>query len=50
MKDIQSIAALSIVAITVLVFAYNILKRPSKNCGGGCSCSVKPKSESGEAS
>ena len=43
MSDLQTIAALSIVALAVLIFAYNMLKKKSGACGGGCSCSVKPK-------
>ncbi|MEZ7969468.1 MAG: FeoB-associated Cys-rich membrane protein [Rubritalea sp.] len=45
MSDPQTIAALSIVALTVLIFCYKMLKRKSGSCGGGCSCSVKPKNK-----
>ena len=43
MNDPQTIAALGIVALTVFVFGYKILKKKDGSCGGGCSCSVKPK-------
>lgn len=43
MNDLQTIAALSIVFLTALIFSYKVLKKKDSSCGGGCSCSVKAK-------
>lgn len=44
MNDWQSWAALTVVAITFLLFARRALRRRRNGgCGGGCGCTHKPK-------
>jgi len=43
MNDPQSIAALVIVGLTLAIFAYKLLSKKSGSCGGGCACTMKPK-------
>lgn len=47
--DIQTYAALAIVAVTALTFLVTILKRRKQaGCGGGCGCpTTKPLKKNG---
>jgi len=41
-NDIQSIAALVVVCLTVGIFIWRAFRGKKAGCGGGCGCSVKP--------
>lgn len=40
--DVQSIAALAVVALTIAAFVWRAFRRKKTGCGGGCGCPVKP--------
>ncbi|MES2594423.1 MAG: FeoB-associated Cys-rich membrane protein [Verrucomicrobiota bacterium] len=40
--DLQSIAAIIIVGITLAAFIWRAFRSKKTGCGGGCGCAVKP--------
>lgn len=40
--DVQSIAALAIVLLTLGIFVWRAFRVKKAGCGGGCGCPMKP--------
>jgi hypothetical protein len=41
-EDIQSIAVIVIIGITLAAFIWRAFRSKKTGCGGGCGCAVKP--------
>lgn len=43
LQNWQTIAALGVVALTLAIFAFRMIRPPKKSgCGGGCDCAGEP--------
>ena len=50
MSDFQSVIALAIVGVTILIMLYFKIKKKDFDCGENCSCAGKNKKFSGPGS